>query len=1561
MRREIAPGLVFIDVEVADRATLLAGLQSGLEVVLLKHDGDGLAQITAALQTRKNLTSLHIVSHGEAGKLLLGNGSIDRSTLARRSREIKSWSQALAPNAEILLYGCNVAVGETGRHFVRWLSQLTGAKAAASQTLTGSAAFGGDWNLGFKVGQMFAPLAFREETRVAYRGVLNTTRVSVSSDGDEGNDVSTFNSSISANGRFVAFWSRASNLVDGDTNGRSDIFVHDRQTGETTRVSVTSDGTQSSGFFNSSQQPSISADGRYIAFTSSANNLVDGDTNGSSDTFVHDRQTGETTRVSVTSDGTQSNGFSYWPSISADGRYVTFRSDSSNLVDGDTNGFDDIFVHDRQTGETTRVSVTSDGTQGNGNSSGNSLLAFPSISADGRYVAFYSQANNLVDGDTNGTGDTFIHDRQTGETALVSVASNGTQSNGFSYWPSISTDGRYVAFQSDASNLVDGDTNGFGDIFVRDRQTGETTRVSIASDGTQVNSPSFSPSISGDGRYISFVSYASNLVGGATNGTSNIFVHDRQTGETTRVSVDSDGNLGNGGSSWPAISADGSAIAFRSFANNLVDDDTNGRGDIFVRQLRNPETPGDTFATALDSGLSAANPGTFTLSSEIGNNPAVDPTADVDLISFQLDAGSLAIIDIDAETLGSDLDSYIRLFDSDGNQIAFNDDNTAPGETLTLDSYLDFIAPESGTYYVGVSSYGNPNYDPTVAGSGNGSSTGEYTLNLTVTEPETPGDTFATALDSGWSAANPGTFTLSSEIGNNPAVDPTADVDLISFQLDAGSRATIDIDAETLGSNLDSFIRVFDGDGNEIAYSDDNTAPGETFSYDSYLNFIAPESGTYYVGVSSYGNPNYDPTVVGSGNGSSTGEYTLNLTVDTPSSPFLLYSNNATNIRAIDLASGTIPNINVGTDIAASAWAEDNLNDSAYSRILSNGDFFTVWNTNTSSGYSRFSADGNGNYTETQMGAFPARSRIVGVDDLNGDGLDDVMMVRRVSPVPASSNFDYQVAFGQSDGSFDFSAPATTLLQSTWAPQFTIADADNDGNSDLIFHDIRSGGFTPTNLYMLQGRGDGTFAPTSERRLLLSSPEGSTAAVFGDFDGDGDLDAFLPPDDDMRDMGQSYIAFNDGAGNFSTPQQSIDFRPNNEGPTSDRFWAFADAVDVDLDGNVDIVGYLNPIGSGGTYSAEVYRGDGTGQFSTTGEVLVSLPGSSNRPRFAWGNRPLLADNPGDTLSAALDTGLSSATPGRFVFSSEIGNNPRIDSNSDVDFFSFQLDAGSRMTIDIDADAAGSTLDSMLRLFDTQGNEIGFSDDNAAPGEGSSLDSYLDFEATESGTYYVGLSGYANWNYNPEVEGSGSGSSTGEYDIEFRLTTINGNDGPDTLRGGDGPDGIDGGGGRDRIAGNLGDDTIFGGDGDDTLWGDFDNSLSGGDDLIFGGAGRDRIRGRGGNDTIFGEAGDDFISGDAGDDLIRGGVGSDRIAGDLPGSDNRGSDTFVLAIGEGSDIFLDFTAGEDFIGLADGLTLGQLELAQDSNNALINYNGETLATLNNVQTSSLTADMFVPVV
>ncbi len=405
----------------------------------------------------------------------------------------------------------------------------------------------------------------------------NTTLVSVDSSGNQAIG-ENHHSSISPDGRYVAFASEGTSLVGPEEPG---VFVHDRQTGTSELVSVDSSGNPADGGCCGSLYPSISADGRFVAFWSWATNLVPNDSNGKGDIFVHDRRTGTTERVSVGGSGNQANGTSYDPSISADGRFVAFGAHGTNLVANDTNREGDIFVRDRQTSTTERVSVNSSGNQANGTS------AAPSISSDGRFVAFHSRANNLVANDTNDRQDIFVHDRQSGITRRVSVGSSGNQANFRSILPSISADGRFVAFNSPASNLVANDTNGSWDVFARDRQTGTTERVSVDNSGNQATGNSFHASINPDGGYVAFWSSASNLVANDTNRSADVFVRDRQRETTQRVSVDSSGNQANSYSVDPSISSDGGFVAFSSNASNLVANDINNEQrtfDVFVHE-----------------------------------------------------------------------------------------------------------------------------------------------------------------------------------------------------------------------------------------------------------------------------------------------------------------------------------------------------------------------------------------------------------------------------------------------------------------------------------------------------------------------------------------------------------------------------------------------------------------------------------------------------------------------------------------------------------------------------------------------------------------------------------------------------------------------------------------------------------------------------------------------------------------------------------------------------------------------------------------------------------------
>ena len=395
------------------------------------------------------------------------------------------------------------------------------------------------------------------------------TRVSVSSSEAQGNAYSR-DGDVSADGRFVVFWSGANNLVAGDTNEWEDLFLRDRQTGETTRISVSSSEAQAD---NGSYNPAISNDGRFIAFLSDATNLVSGDTNSFTDVFVRDVQAGTTTRVSVGPGGAQANQVSdSFLTISGDGRYIAFASDATNLVSGDSNGVPDLFVHDRLTGLTERVSLDSNEVQAN-NGSG-----YPSISTDGRFVAFSSSATNLMSGDTNGRTDIFVRDRLQGVTTRVSVNSNGEQADRGAEQPAISGDGRYVTFSSLSTNLFYEEPYGYDHVFLHDRQTGATTLVSFE-DGYQMVGWSTNPDISADGRYIAF-EFEDRGDGLAFTA---IYLHDNLTGSTTRVSGPGGDNQDS--SFGPALSADARFLAFSTSSNLLASDDTNGQPDVYLREL----------------------------------------------------------------------------------------------------------------------------------------------------------------------------------------------------------------------------------------------------------------------------------------------------------------------------------------------------------------------------------------------------------------------------------------------------------------------------------------------------------------------------------------------------------------------------------------------------------------------------------------------------------------------------------------------------------------------------------------------------------------------------------------------------------------------------------------------------------------------------------------------------------------------------------------------------------------------------------------------------------------
>jgi hypothetical protein len=394
------------------------------------------------------------------------------------------------------------------------------------------------------------------------------TRISVST-GGEGANAMSYRGDISADGRFVAFDSEADNLVAGDVNEFGDVFLRDLQLGTTVLVSTTAGGVQGNG---GSGGPVVSADGRFVAFESGATNLIaTADTNGFTDVYVKDMQTGAVARASLSTAGAEPTGESFTYSISGDGRYVVFDSEANNLVPNDTNGAGDVFVRDMQANTTIGVSI-----------SGNSGGFDASISLDGQFVVFTSGSTNLVPNDTNGKADVFVYSMQTGQIVRASVSSSGVEGNNSSSDPSISGDGHYVTFSSASTNFTALDTYYYNHLYIRDMQAGITTFASIK-DGYVMVGESDASEISADGRYIIY-SFDDKGDGMPTRW---LYLHDRVAG--TNMMVVSAGIMEY---EWnpllPSISGDGRFIVFSSSSPNLVTGDTNGVRDVFLKDLIAP-------------------------------------------------------------------------------------------------------------------------------------------------------------------------------------------------------------------------------------------------------------------------------------------------------------------------------------------------------------------------------------------------------------------------------------------------------------------------------------------------------------------------------------------------------------------------------------------------------------------------------------------------------------------------------------------------------------------------------------------------------------------------------------------------------------------------------------------------------------------------------------------------------------------------------------------------------------------------------------------------------------
>ncbi|WP_369172576.1 TolB family protein [Streptomyces sp. R28] len=395
--------------------------------------------------------------------------------------------------------------------------------------------------------------------------VPSIERVTLSATGEQGNG-HAYGPEFSADGRFAAFTADASNLVPGDTNGVSDAFVRDLRKGTVERVSVSSAGAQAD---QRSSVQAISADGRYVLFRSNARNLVHWDTPpadaGADDIYLHDRRTGSTQRISVGFDG--GSAYAAGADMSSNARYIAFNAKADRMEEGARDLFGAVYVFDRSTGRTERIS--------NPNRPDNPAL-FQDVSADGRYV-LYTQ---LVP--RSSSGITWVHDRRAGTEERVNVKSDGSPAQRYAMPATLSADGRTVAFQNWDEDLVPGGGPDASDIYVRDLRTDVTRRVDAGPDGESMPDR---PVVSADGRYVGYE--AAPRLSDGTLGPTNVYLRDLRTGTTRLVSESATGGPVTDAYVWlTSVSAGAKRISIGSASSQLVAGDTNGSNDGFVRRLR---------------------------------------------------------------------------------------------------------------------------------------------------------------------------------------------------------------------------------------------------------------------------------------------------------------------------------------------------------------------------------------------------------------------------------------------------------------------------------------------------------------------------------------------------------------------------------------------------------------------------------------------------------------------------------------------------------------------------------------------------------------------------------------------------------------------------------------------------------------------------------------------------------------------------------------------------------------------------------------------------------------
>lgn len=988
----------------------------------------------------------------------------------------------------------------------------------------------------------------------------------------------------------------------------------------------------------------------------------------------------------------------------------------------------------------------------------------------------------------------------------------------------------------------------------------------------------------------------------------------------------------------------------------------------------------DTIADAMMTGFGATNP-IFEVEGEIGTTRAtrnfVDATEDVDMYAFDIEAGQTVLFDIDgggtgsAGVEGSLLDSILRVFDADGNEVAINENGGAPDEVFQAngDSYLAFSPTESGTYYVGISTLGNNFYDPNVQASGSGwlfedrFEPGPYRFTATLQGAvvdesgdtlSTNNDTVADALMLDLSADNPN-LKVQGEISQryldrSNTADATEDVDMFKVDLSAGDRITIDADSITTaleGSQVGPApdITIFDAAGNKVvvgqdedgedifAFSSRDGAPDEAFvaNRDAYLDFTAETDGTYYIGISQYRNNSYDANVVGSGSGaffsprfgvSAGGEYTLDIALNPTGFDGPVFE------EFTGTPDEGAPVVTFTTDSGTFVRADNRDDIVISSELIENGDAgvgvlniaFSVEGEIPEGGLEVFVKNEDGvdlNDYFQQLGGQP---RIVVGGTLSGGLYDDNGALIGFKALLTDNNalFPFTAATDRED---DPDAPET--LTFSLANSADYAASPTASSSEVTFFDsleqvqansgpVPTVGFTFDQTEFIESEGTvGTLTVTVDGDIPAEGLQvylDSPDSLLGEFDVfNAEVTGGAFPSPNGTASGFFFRVFE----NTATIKLAVfDETTNDQIPAEDA-----------LEGIESFNLALQPL-EGYTIDANAAAVDFTIKDNPDSVVITPDDGGGDGDGGETGGP--VTDNDdrdviNDTIDTAVATGLSAdqtevMVEGSIAIRWRNPDEQKADNTEDVDMYSFDLAAGESITIDatsvpFEFDGMTQVTAPTLRVFDAAGEEVAIAASEI--GTAPVIDPSLSFTATTAGTYYVGVSQYLNDNYDPAVNASGDGVQLPDEGIspgEYTLKlTLDPVDMPGMS--------VEGTDGEDRLFGTDGNDTINGGAEDDRIFGKGGNDTLSGDsesDAIFGGDGNDTINGGSEDDRLFGEAGDDILTGGSEGDRMFGGTGRDILTGGSGHDRIFGNEERDILIGDSGDDFLNGGAGNDVL-------------------------------------------------